>query len=429
MAGAEEKAPPEPSDHDLLETVRAGGGGAADAYALLYQRHVAAANNLARQVSQSAAEVDDLVAEAFERVLALLRQGRGPTEALAYLLTAIRHAAADRTGQQRRVQPVADVETVPTIEIQPFLDPAVAAEDQELITKAFNRLSERYQMVLWHLEIEREAPATVAPLLGLTPNALSALAYRAREKLKQEYLQAHLNNLSQDEACRWVVENLGAWARNSLTHNAKQQLDTHLEDCDRCRGLAAELSALNDTLRTGVVPTVLGIAATGYLATTAGATVAGGGVSAGASNAGRNTLIGGTVAAAILATIAFALAAQHKPVPMSAAPPPNRPAAPVPPQPSPPESQASASQPPAPPPPPAAPAAPASPPPKSPPPELANPLPPPSSPAPTPEPLVANAPQVSVSVGKAHLDMSVYVDLWRTGRVDVNLAIAGSLPP
>jgi RNA polymerase sigma factor (sigma-70 family) len=400
VAGADEEAPSEPSDHDLIETVRAGEQGAAEAYGLLYQRHAAAANNLARQVSKSAAEADDLVAEAFERVLALLRQGRGPTEAFrAYLLTAIRHSAADRTDQQRRVQPVADVESVPTIEIQPFLDPAVAAEDQKLITKAFSRLSERHQTVLWHLEIEREAPATVAPLLGLTPNALSALAYRARERLKQEYLQAHLNSLGQHEACRWVVENLGAWTRNTLTNNTKQRVDTHLEDCERCRGLAAELSAINDTLRTGVAPTVLGIAVTGYLATTGGATVAGGGAaSAGASNAGRNTLIGGAVAAAVLAAIALALAAQHKPAPVSAAPPPKPPAAPAHPPPTPP-----ATRPPALAPPPAAPPAPASPPPEPPHPEPAIPLPLPSSPAPTPEPLVAAASQVSVSVGRARL--------------------------
>lgn len=43
--------------------------------------------------------------------------------------------------------------------------------------EAFASLPERWRMVLWHLEVEGETPAEVAPLLWLTPNGVSALAY------------------------------------------------------------------------------------------------------------------------------------------------------------------------------------------------------------------------------------------------------------
>ena len=36
-------------------------------------------------------------------------------------------------------------------------------------------------MVLWHLEVENQKPADIAPLLGMSANSVSALAYRARE--------------------------------------------------------------------------------------------------------------------------------------------------------------------------------------------------------------------------------------------------------
>ena len=54
-----------------------------------------------------------------------------------------------------------------------------------MIARAFASLPERWQAVLWHTEIEGARPADVAPLLGLTANSVAALAYRAREGLRQ----------------------------------------------------------------------------------------------------------------------------------------------------------------------------------------------------------------------------------------------------
>ena len=89
-----------PSDAELIDSVR---GGTIDAYGQLYERHVSAAYNLARQLARSQAEADDLVSEAFAKVLDTLRGGRGPDSAFrAYLLTALRHTAYDKTRRTRR---------------------------------------------------------------------------------------------------------------------------------------------------------------------------------------------------------------------------------------------------------------------------------------------------------------------------------------
>ncbi|HEY2700570.1 MAG TPA: sigma factor, partial [Pseudonocardiaceae bacterium] len=90
---------PGPSDAELIDEVR---GGKISSYGALYERHVTAAYNLARQLSRSTAESDDLVSEAFSRVLDTLRAGRGPDVAFrAYLLTALRHVAYDKTRRDR----------------------------------------------------------------------------------------------------------------------------------------------------------------------------------------------------------------------------------------------------------------------------------------------------------------------------------------
>src|SRR5438105_3545719 len=86
--------PPPPSDAELIAASRAAD---AAAYASLYERHVTAARNLARQLVHGRAEADDIVAEAFAKVLDQLRRGRGPDGAFRpYLLTTVRRAAIDR---------------------------------------------------------------------------------------------------------------------------------------------------------------------------------------------------------------------------------------------------------------------------------------------------------------------------------------------
>ncbi|MEV5538726.1 sigma-70 family RNA polymerase sigma factor [Saccharopolyspora shandongensis] len=369
-----------PSDTELLEEVRSGSSAA---YAQLYERHVGAAYNMARQVAKSPAEADDLVSEAFAKVLDTLRGGRGPNTAFrAYLLTALRHTAYDRTRRERKVQLADDVAEVSGADVSvPFTDTAVAGLERTLAAQAFARLPERWQTVLWHVEIEGQTPAQVAPLLGLTPNGVSALAYRAREGLRQAYLQVHLGQLDAAEAgveqCRAAVDRLGAWTRGGLSKRETTQVETHLDGCDRCRALAAELADVNGALRVIIAPLVLGGSVTGYLALSsssgaaAGAAVAAGSASgaAGAASAGpRQAVTAGAATAVLAAAVALALAsgtdqsvpvAQAAPPPAAAQPPPVP--APEPPaaQPPAPTPQPPTSQPaPAPaPPPPAPPAA------------------------------------------------------------------------
>ena len=89
------------SDAELIAEVRSG---KIASYGTLYERHTGAAHNLARQLARSSSEADDLVSEAFAKVLDTLRGGKGPETAFrAYLLTALRHTAYDRTRKERRI--------------------------------------------------------------------------------------------------------------------------------------------------------------------------------------------------------------------------------------------------------------------------------------------------------------------------------------
>jgi RNA polymerase sigma factor (sigma-70 family) len=272
-----------PSDPELIEAVR---GGEIQAYGLLYERHVTAARNLARHLSRSSAEADDLVSDAFAKVLDVLRAGLGPDSAFrAYLLTAVRHSAYDRTRRDKRLRLVDDVAAVSGVErvtTVPFHDPAVEVLERSLAAMAFESLPERWQTVLWQTEIEGQTASELAPLLGLTANGASALAYRAREGLKTAYLQAHLTR-NQTNRCRATVAKLGAWTRGGLNRREAAQVEAHLDECVDCRALAAELADVNGTLRAVIAPLVLGTGATAYLAASAGAAKAGAAAGAGAA--------------------------------------------------------------------------------------------------------------------------------------------------
>ncbi|HEY4462134.1 MAG TPA: sigma-70 family RNA polymerase sigma factor [Streptosporangiaceae bacterium] len=255
---ASEQAPP--TDADLIRASRSGDTAA---YASLYERHVGAARALAGQLVRGPAEVDDVVAEAYVRVLDLLRRGGGPADAFRpYLLTAVRRVAYDRFRAERRQVTSGEMEAFDPG--QPFIDPAVAGLERTMIARAFLSLPERWRAVLWHTEIEGAKPAEVAALLGLSANGVAALAYRAREGLRQAYLQMHLSTVARQE-CRPVAGKLGAYVRGGLSKRDSAAVAAHLKDCGDCQAVYAELTDVNVALRGIVAPIFLGPAAAAYL--------------------------------------------------------------------------------------------------------------------------------------------------------------------
>src|SRR5690349_13885821 len=188
-------------------------GGDVSAYGDLFARHRDAATRLARQLV-SAPDADDLVSEAFAKVLNVLLAGGGPDVAFrAYLLTAVRRLHVDKVRLTKRAMPTDDL--TPYDEGEPFKDTVIAGFEGGVAAKAYASLPERWQLVLWHLEVEGQKPAEVAPLLGMSANSVSALAYRAREGLRQAFLTMHISDLTETD-CRWVNEHLGAFVRRGL---------------------------------------------------------------------------------------------------------------------------------------------------------------------------------------------------------------------
>jgi RNA polymerase sigma factor (sigma-70 family) len=261
------------SDADLIAAVREGDTAS---YGVLYERHLQAAKRAASCLANSTAEREDLVADAFTRVLRALRDGGGPKEEFrAYLLVTMRNAAIS-SFRGASVSLYADMPE--TFMPRAGGDPVVNKWDAMTAAAAFASLPERWRTVLWHTEVEDESPAEIAPLLGMRPNGVAALAYRAREGLRQAYLREHLPNVESRE-CQATVAKLAGWVRRSVPIPLGRKISKHLAVCADCRARVDTLTRVNEELRAVVAPLLLGASfAAAYVPVTAAASGAAGAV-------------------------------------------------------------------------------------------------------------------------------------------------------
>ncbi|MBP2340039.1 RNA polymerase sigma factor (sigma-70 family) [Saccharothrix coeruleofusca] len=250
-------------DRELLARVRAGED---TAFGELFSRHSDAVRRFALRHVREHAEAEDLTAEAFFRVLQAIRRGNGPTDHVrTYLLTVARRVAWEWSGRRRDV-PVADEEL--SRRVEPFPDATADRAEHTLISRAFTSLPERWRSVLWRVEVEGERPAAVAPHFGLSPNAMAALARRAREGLRAAYLQAHLAAGADGgpRACSSVVAKLGTYTAGGVQGAEQLRIRKHLRTCASCNALHAELVEVCSTLRAHAAMLAVPVAATAVIA-------------------------------------------------------------------------------------------------------------------------------------------------------------------
>ena len=249
------------SDADLIALTR---NGDRDAYGELWRRHADAGRAVARAYT-SRFDPDDLVVEAFARILKTIDAGGGPTGAFrAYLFTTIRNTAAG-WGRASAETPIDDAESIEDPRFGE--DYTLAALDRSLTASAFRTLPTRWQEALWYGEVEQLTPLEMAPILGMKANAVAALMYRAREGLRQAWIQAHIRSVPADSECRWTIDRLGAHTRRALTSRNRERMDAHLAECAKCSIVASEAREVGSRIALVLLPLAAGIAgATGYAA-------------------------------------------------------------------------------------------------------------------------------------------------------------------
>lgn len=244
----------EASDAELITRYRAGDDRAASV--LFTRHHEPAVRFAARLAGRSSA--DDLAAEAFSQVLSALRNGRGPDVAFrAYLITSIRNTHINSRKRDGRLTWVGDHET--TGSLTAAADETALRSESTLLAQAFATLPERWQTVLWHTSVEDDSTLEVGRLLGITPSAVAALAYRAREGLRQAYFSAHVA-ATDDPSCQEIRESLPAYSRGRLGTLDSRRIEQHLDECSACAAVLADLRGITSDLPALLIPALLGSA-------------------------------------------------------------------------------------------------------------------------------------------------------------------------
>ena len=235
------------SDAELISAVR---GDDLAAWAELCHRHLGAARRLARTLV-SARAADELVARVAERVLAELLRGEGPDVAFRP------HLLAQVSSEPRpSVVPLRGV---------PAPGGAGAGSSRPAI-RAFRALPERWQLVLWHVVVERDLPTEVAPLIGASARSVPAIAGRARAGLRAATLDLHAREADEPHPdCERTRQQLPAYLRGAVTRRESTRIATHLQGCTPCREIHDEVVVVDDDLAGILAPLVLGTAETRYL--------------------------------------------------------------------------------------------------------------------------------------------------------------------
>lgn len=173
---------PTTSDAALLAASRTG---CAASFGELYRRHEPVLRRIAGSTAPTShpTEIDDLVADAFARLLAALRNGSGPADnPVPYLVVTIRNR---RIAWHRRV--IRDRDLVERIGEHLPTDASIPETDAD-VAAAMLALNPRHRQILWSTEVEGRKPQELAATLGISADAAAALSYRARKALETAYL-------------------------------------------------------------------------------------------------------------------------------------------------------------------------------------------------------------------------------------------------
>lgn len=253
-------------DAGLVAQTRAGNR---EAFGVLWRRHAKMAGGVARSFTNSV-DPDDLVAESFARVYLAISNGGGPNDAFRpYLLTTLRNTA--RTWGRRSHESATDSieEYIEEVDPDPIL---MGLANRELIQRTFASLPTRWQEALWWSEVEGRSASEIAELTGLSDNAAAALCYRAREGLRQAWIQTQVPAESANPECRWTLTRIGAFVRSGLSANHAERVQGHLDDCSRCARIGASAARIGRTLGIALVGAgSSGVALATALSATAGA--------------------------------------------------------------------------------------------------------------------------------------------------------------
>ena len=171
------------SDALLLAAARRG---EMDAFGQLFSRYRSASVRIARRAGVLETDIDDVVADVWARILSAINGGRGPTDNFpGYLATAIRRGSWACFEHKVAFVPTEDVAVLDGA----MMDDLHESLADTSVGQALGRLPHSWREVIWRVDVEGEKVAAIAAERGQSANSISAIASRARRRLRAELAQ------------------------------------------------------------------------------------------------------------------------------------------------------------------------------------------------------------------------------------------------
>lgn len=168
-----------PTDEQLLTAT---GAGDLDAFDELVRRHQTTAWNIACRYLGNPADAEDIVQEAFLKILAAAPRYRPSAGFRTYLYCVVSRLCLD---WRRRPRPEACPATVEPADPSGTPDDRLAGgERQRRLREGLARLPARQRLAVVLRHFEELSYAEIATAMGLSPKAVESLLARARQSLQ-----------------------------------------------------------------------------------------------------------------------------------------------------------------------------------------------------------------------------------------------------
>jgi RNA polymerase sigma factor (sigma-70 family) len=190
---ADGRLSPSGPDGTLLDDAR---NGSVEAFEQLFRDNQPLGVSKAFRVVRDRAVAEEIAAEAFTNVYAAMANGLGPrTTFRGYYLSAVQNVAINsvRRASNRFELSVGDID-VHLRGDGDVEDPIEAIHDDSLdvsqrVQAVLDSMPARWRMVLQWSEEDGGSAQELAARLGMSPNAVAALTYRARNAFREAYLE------------------------------------------------------------------------------------------------------------------------------------------------------------------------------------------------------------------------------------------------
>ena len=144
---------------------------------------------LALRITFDRAEAEDVVQDTMIRVWNKREEWTQFGSIEAYCLTVAKNLAIDRSQKKeaQNVEPTPEMEE--ESEISGPYDQLVNNERMSIIHRLINELPEKQRLIMQLRDIEGESYKEIAKILNLTEEQVKVNLFRARQKVKQRYLE------------------------------------------------------------------------------------------------------------------------------------------------------------------------------------------------------------------------------------------------